>query len=83
MKKQDNSKVQVTQKEGKEIATQVLADKLVKMGDIVAKIEQGDLNHEAIVVLLMYKTKLGRTVVEKVLKGLVDLAPTYTNKGGK
>lgn len=71
-----NNRITVTKSEPPE-STEVLASAIVKIGDACEALRKSGLNEQAIVVLLVHKTKVGVREVRAVLNGLRQLRGWY------
>ncbi len=76
-----SSKVKVIQKENAEpIATEVIAQSIVEISASMKRINEGRLNHRALVLLVSQSANVNKTEVEKVLSALSGLEATYLKK---
>lgn len=55
-----------------------LADAIRRIADGVQRLKRSGLNTDAIIVLLVHETRLGRKTVRQVLDALASLAKRYT-----
>jgi len=58
-------------------STEILAESIVRISESMEKLAASGLNHDAIVVLIKDKTKLGKGVIEDVLAAQRRLAGWY------
>lgn len=58
-------------------STEILAEAIVRIGGAMKKLEESGLNRDAIIILIMHKTKLGWGTVSDVLDALSRLRGWY------
>ena len=76
------AKVIVTQKEGEEIATEVLATEIATIAQGIRKLRGGRLNDRALVLLIQHAApgSIGTNAIRAVLDGIDALEATYLRK---
>jgi hypothetical protein len=85
--------VKVTQKEGEEVATEIIAAAVVAIAEGVRKLRQGRLNDDALVLLIAkasptfgtryHKEHVTKLHVRAVLKGMEDLEKAWLKPARK
>lgn len=55
-----------------------LAKTIKRVSKALEELSKTGLNEEAVMILLMYKTRLGRKTIDKVLSAVRSLAEDYT-----
>lgn len=73
-----NKKVKIIQDEKTPVPADVLATDILKMSAAIKKLNEGQLNEKAVLVLLANSTGLTQRVIKTVLDGINDLAKDYT-----
>lgn len=72
-------KINVVQDEEKPVSKEMLATAICKMSDATNQLLLSGLNHDAIVVLLVDKTKMSKRSVRKVIDAMGQLRADYTH----
>lgn len=71
------TRIKVVQDKDRPVATETLAEAVVRIGEASEALKKSGLNEEAIVVLLSAKTGIGKSDIRVVLNGMRQLRAWY------
>lgn len=82
--------VRITQKEGEEIPTEVLATEIMAISAGIKKLRSGRLNEDALILLIQHaspsyggkyaRSRVGKNEIKAVLDGMTDLERAFIRK---